>query len=370
MLSTDILDRIYEAAVLPDGWPSILGDVATGVGAQGGLLIAIDDERARFAGSPEALTVAQDFAAGGYMSRSDRIPRLIARQHPGFEIDLDFYTLEQMDKEPIYTEFLRPRGWHFAAATSLRSHADSHLILTVEGFTEATTLRGAVAPLDRLRPHLARSAILAAQLRLEQARGMVAALDLVGLPAAALNGQRVIAANALMQARLDSGEIAGAGARLQLGAPGLDALLQQALHEAGEPTAHGASIALPRAGEPCREVVHVLPLRGDARDIFTGISALVIFASVDDRPLIPAAMLQDLFGLTAAEAAIAQGLAAGKSIATLSGQTGRSEHTLKTQLKAVLGKVGVNRQADLVRTMADLCIRVPHGAPPRLPGHG
>ncbi|GGY97944.1 helix-turn-helix transcriptional regulator [Novosphingobium colocasiae] len=359
-----MIDRIYEAAVLPDGWSGVLEDIGRGVGAKGGLLIARSEDGARFAGSPEALAVAQDFVAAGHMEHNDRVPRLIARQHPGFETDLDFHTLDEMARLPMYADFLVPRGWPLAAATSLRSSGENHLVLTIEGFTKVPELLGSVEHLDALRPHLARSAIMAAQLRLEQARGMIAALDIVGLPAAALNGRRMMAANALLQTRLEAGALAMAGG-LRLSDPQLDQMLQAALDAAGGHDGQGTSIALPGDGGHCRDVVHVLPLRGDARDIFSGITALVIFASVDKRPAIPADMLQSLFGLTAAEASIVQGLAAGQSVASLSEQAGKSAHTVKTQVKSVLAKVGVNRQADLIRTIADLCIRRPPGADDR-----
>lgn len=353
-----MIERIYEAAVLPDGWSTILEDVGRSVGAKGGLLIARSDEGTRFAGSPEALVIAQDFLAAGYMEQNDRIPRLIARQHPGFETDLDFHSPEEMARIPMYADFLVPRGWPLAAATSLRSHADSHLVLSIEGFDEVSALLGSVAHLDALRPHLGRAAIMAAQLRMEQARGMMAALEIVGLPAAALSGRRMVAANTLLHARMEDAALAMEGG-LRLADTQPDQQLQAALDGAGRRDGQGTSIALPGDDGRCRDVVHVLPVRGNARDIFSGITALVIFASVDKRPAIPADMLQSLFGLTAAEAVIVQGLAAGQSVASLSEQGGRSAHTVKTQVKSVLAKVGVNRQADLVRTIADLCLRRP-----------
>jgi PAS domain-containing protein len=61
--------------------------------------------------------------------------------------------------------------------------------------------RSAIQKLDELRPHLARSGLLAARLRLERARIASETLATLGLPALVLNEKgKVLAANALIEA--------------------------------------------------------------------------------------------------------------------------------------------------------------------------
>lgn len=55
------------------------------------------------------------------------------------------------------------------------------------------------------------------------------------------------------------------------------------------------------------------------------------------------------FGLTPAEARVAAGISEGLSLATIAGQAGISQGTVRVQLKAAYAKTGVNSQAALVR---------------------
>jgi DNA-binding CsgD family transcriptional regulator len=62
-------------------------------------------------------------------------------------------------------------------------------------------------------------------------------------------------------------------------------------------------------------------------------------------------ILQELFQLTPAEAALAIKLAGGWSIAEAAAEQHISQHTARSQLKSVFAKTGVARQAELVRVV-------------------
>jgi DNA-binding CsgD family transcriptional regulator len=59
-------------------------------------------------------------------------------------------------------------------------------------------------------------------------------------------------------------------------------------------------------------------------------------------------LLRLCFGLTPAEAQVAVGLVGGKSLKDISGQRGSSIVTARTQLKHILAKMHLNRQADAI----------------------
>ncbi|GAB3274081.1 helix-turn-helix transcriptional regulator [Parahaliea aestuarii] len=93
------------------------------------------------------------------------------------------------------------------------------------------------------------------------------------------------------------------------------------------------------------------------------------YSSSDDaRPLLPAAtsvmlllydverrnssqryILEQLYRLTPSEAALAAGLAAGKTLNEIANAGGVSRETLRSQLKRVFHKTSTNRQSDLVK---------------------
>nr|WP_302474291.1 LuxR C-terminal-related transcriptional regulator [Roseococcus sp. MDT2-1-1] len=69
-------------------------------------------------------------------------------------------------------------------------------------------------------------------------------------------------------------------------------------------------------------------------------------------------MLSDLFGLTAAEAAVAHAVAAmpGRGLNGIAARLNIAETTLKTHLARVFLKTGAAGQADLVRMLAGLAV--------------
>jgi DNA-binding CsgD family transcriptional regulator len=79
----------------------------------------------------------------------------------------------------------------------------------------------------------------------------------------------------------------------------------------------------------------------------------VLFLADADRVARPApARLASLYALTGAEAEIASRLADGDRIGEVAAAIGVSENTVKTHQKAIFEKIGVNRQAQLVRRIA------------------
>lgn len=64
--------------------------------------------------------------------------------------------------------------------------------------------------------------------------------------------------------------------------------------------------------------------------------------------------LREAYGLSAAEAQIATALAQGLSLAQIAGARGRSEQTVRTQLRTILSKTGAHSQSDLIRSTLTL----------------
>jgi DNA-binding CsgD family transcriptional regulator len=207
--------------------------------------------------------------------------------------------------------------------------------------------------LDAYRPHLARAALLAHRLGLRAATGATEALQLVGLPGAALTATgRVVVANALFE-QLAPRVGTGAFDHVAIGSRPADEALQRALGAiAGDPQLAARSIPVPAGeGEPAL-IAHLLPIRRAAHDIFASASALLVLTAVvaPEAPLTE--MLHGLFDLTPAEARVARALAAGLSIEEISLRSATSRETVRTQLKGVMAKTATTRQADLVRLLA------------------
>ncbi|MBB3859675.1 DNA-binding CsgD family transcriptional regulator [Novosphingobium hassiacum] len=120
-------------------------------------------------------------------------------------------------------------------------------------------------------------------------------------------------------------------------------------------------------GDTCRvegnqpaEVLHLRVLRRDAADKrrWGRNLALIALCSPGTAPLIDAAEVADLFGLTMAEAKLTTHLVGGMTVKDFAAHRGIAEGTARMQLKSALTKAGVGRQADLVRQVCQSLARL------------
>jgi DNA-binding CsgD family transcriptional regulator len=224
-----------------------------------------------------------------------------------------------------------------------------------KGFVE----RNVLPALDALRPHLARSALLSVRLGLERARAMADALGRVDLPAAVLAvSGRVIAANPLFE-QLKSQFVLGAGAQLAITYSPANDLLTAAVKTSARDAkgVQSYSIPVPATGDQAACVAHLIPVRRQARDIFSNAANVFVVTSLTSPKAPPAHILYGLFDLSPAEARVAQRLVEGQNLEDIATANSLSRETVRKHVKAVLAKTGTHRQAELVGLLTGVAIR-------------
>jgi DNA-binding CsgD family transcriptional regulator len=355
----DLVDRIYEAAVLPELWPEVLVRLADYGGADAAVLFTSDLDSSRFVTTPNFAEPMRAYIEEGWFTRTDRTKRLLAKRHAGFVTDLDVYTPEEFKQEPVFREFFNPRGFGMGAASVINVPTGDQLVFDVERALERGPISTeAVVRLDGMRPHLARAATMSARLRLQTVRAAAQALETVGLPAAVLgHGGRTLAMNPRCERLLN--QLIVDGRRLVLMDPAADRLLARALDElSAEAQTSTRSIPLAaRNGQP-PTILHLLPIRRAAADLFAAAEAIAVFTPLTAKHVPGLSVLEGLFDLTAAEARVARGIAGGSTVASLSAEFGTSSATVRSQLKAVMSKTGTARQAELVQLLAGAALPV------------
>lgn len=353
---TSLVDEIYEAGMVSETWPNVLQLLSDRYACAGSVLFALGASGTHsWVSSPDLKPLLEEFLRDGWAELNQRPSRIAKANYPGFINDLDVFTLEEIEEDPVYANFYEKRGLGWAAGTIVPVPSGDTLIFSLErAFKKGPFEDFELIQLDELRPHLARAALCSARLSLQRAQGMTAALEIIGLPAAVLRqGGKLYAANPSFQSLIPS-VLQDRLGRLTFADRGADALLDNTLQRLGTPNAVGQSrsIGIPAAEEHVPMVAHVMPVRKQANDIFSNGMALLIITPVDKRVVPAAEVLQGLFDLTPAEARVARGIAEGKSIAELALQSGLSRETIRSQLAAVLAKTGLNRQAELVSLLS------------------
>lgn len=344
-----LVDRIHEVSFAPELWPDVLDDLAQLAEARGGALYASNAKGLRWTASPGLHDLVSAYASGGWAARGQRRSRLFGARHAGFLTEHDLYTAEELERDPIYADFLRPRGFGWGAAAAMPMPTGDRIIIGLErDYARGPVERRLLDRLDLLRPHLARSALVAARLQLERARAASEALALIGLPALVLDARgRVLVTNHLVET-LSSFLTWRANDGFAFKDARADGLFRQALDALDLDTVAAPRSFVGRGAEGGQMVAHIVPIRRSARDIFIRCAALLLLTPVTPPRAPPEEMLQSLFDLTPAEARVARGLAAGDALEDLAVSGGVSRNTVRSQLRAVMDKTGCNRQAELV----------------------
>ena len=352
MITARLLNDVYEAAALPELWPRALDTLGQSFGARGSLLFGGLAPDFEWIGGGQAADAMADFVAKGWMEHNDRVERIISKRHMGFLAD--FHTPEEMARLPIYTEWLTPNGFDAPVGTYAPGIMGTDFVLSVEGFRGHEAARAAIPVLDELRPHLARAAAISAHLGLVKAKATVAVLASLGAPAAVVGrGRRLIAANDLFAEELGT-RVLDRRDGINLVERGANQRFRETLDQIDRGQTAGCSLALRSTDDLVPSVLHVLPLPGQARDIFSGSMALLAIASGRSQMSLGDGVLEALFDLTPAEARLARDLAEGETLKAASRERGVSPETNRVHLKRIFQKVGVGRQTELVTLLRDL----------------
>lgn len=342
-----IVDSLYEAAVVPELWKEALGRLCQVIGVRAGALQTIDTRGGIRSIVTDAYQPAyQDYIESGRKYTNDR-PRRGLMFHPHkFVPDLDVSTQEEMDRDPIYTEFLRPHGFGSTAGTAVLSPTGDTMVFdSARPKADGPFSREETARLDKYWPDFARASLISLRLGLRAASIATEAMQIIGLPAATVTAEgRLVSVNEMFEA-LSPRIRFGAFDRVSLADRKADRLLVGAL--AGLNAAAVRSIPIPGGHGLPALVAHVVPIKRAAHDIFTRAAALLVVTPIVPAEAPLAELLTGLFDLTTAEARIARGVAGGMSVEAMAGQAGLSRETIRTQLKAVMAKTGTDRQAEL-----------------------
>lgn len=346
-MDNSFADRIYEAGAIPELWLGVLDDLARMVGGIGACLLV--PTSGRWVASERLVETASILFDTGLIRDNARTNRLLAKQHAGFVTDHDIFSADEIPHEPIYRDFFIPRGGGLGAATVISSPSGDTMIFHAERPISGGPLdRSIVDALDGLRPHFARASLLSARLELQRAQAATDALQAIGLPAAVLRiGGRIVNANAAMAALVPS-LILDSRARIRLTNAASDALLDKALAEIATDETAVRSIPVSATEELPPQIVHLVPVRRAAHDVFGTGMAIVVVTPVVPKEVPTADVIQGLFDLTPAEARVARQIGNGRSTAEIAVDSAVHVETVRTQIKAVLGKTGLHRQTDLV----------------------
>lgn len=343
----DLIASIYEAGAFPERWPDALHKLGKSLGAKGGNLIRSTGSHLEMQSSPEIAEVTQAFAREGWNDRNTRVSRLLERRdHAGFLTDSHLHTDEELTSLPMYVEFLNQRGVAAGAATIVQGAHDDALIVALEAFTDHPASRLAVPALDRLRPHIARACILSSEIQAAKVAGLVQAFNAVGSAIGLLDHAGRLVGGSDQFMRYYAELMAEGPTRLRMLDERSDQRFALALAHLDRHKA-GLSLAVRDKDQVGAAVMHLIPARNDARELFSNVAMFAVIARPGNNLLPGADIIAALFDLTPAEARVARGIAQGLSPGEIAKELNQSYETIRSHLKRVFGKTSTKRQNEL-----------------------
>lgn len=270
-----------------------------------------------------------------------------------------------LKRQPFYHEWLKPAGaFAYGACVTMMNTDELRLRMSFDIPEKHMALETPTARLlVRLGPHVHRATEFSRLFHGSLASDLAikALLGRLAWPAMVVDARRAIRfANDGAEALLRAGKIA----RVQQ--PGRLQFVSHVVHaqfaEAMRLTTRREGLPPPRrialAGEEGSRVLHVVRLcsmHGMAGVVGDDLLALVMIeATTPTRTVVAAEHLRAMFGLTKAEAAVVQKLAAGLNVAETATSLRVTRTTVRNQLAAAKAKAGVRRQAELVAALVSL----------------
>lgn len=357
-----LADRFYEAALDGALWDEALQVYAEAFGGVGTVILQPGVASPILSVTSGVRDAVEQYNA--FWWREDLIlltAQRLGLDRPGLTWDDDFISAETKARSYYFQEFLRTLDIG-GVATTIVEHSGTNLAINVQrryglGAPDADE-RERFADVSR---HLSRA--LALRLRLDQAEAVqgvlaqrlshfdcaVAVTDCTG---------RVVDSNAAFEALSTEGITLREG-RVHLAASQMQRAFEAMLRSVnggGASAVSSDTLVVPRPGSLLPLLLRITPLTGRAAERFTGFTpvhgALISVLNPTHRAYPDLSKVLLALGLTSAQARVALLIAAGHSSRSAAEALAVSEETVRTHLKSVYARLGLSRQADLVRLVA------------------
>jgi DNA-binding CsgD family transcriptional regulator len=343
----DVMDRVHESAFLPELWPKALEQVASlGKCAYGAIFATEGDEIGGWLTPETKAGTFKRFVDEGWNARHPLAKRAFRFNEPRFTTELDFATVEDIEREEVYQKFFRPAGIFWGAKTMVNGPGHSRIAFSLRRpYEDGPITREEADRLTTWRPELARALMVSTRLQFERARSTLDTLQALGLPSAAISRKgRLAIANSLFQDLIPT-TFQDRASRLHVVDRDTDSLLRAFLEKGPD---QGLTIPLKAAMDRGPMLIHLVPIVGNSHDLFVMASWAMVIVPISAPKGAQASILEGLFDLTPGEARVARALATGLELEAAAANFGVSSATVRSQLKSIFAKTGTRRQADLV----------------------
>lgn len=357
----EIIVQFYDAILDPGAMLHALTEFDHWIGSRLAHMVGWD---ARTQSAPVNLMTRPEYMHAGeayaeYYGKIDPRRAVVLNQPVGQVFQCaDYFDNCYVDRSEFYQDLLIPNGMRYILGGCVyREDALDIYLVFNHAVGQPSFSQQQVQAVGRLMPHLQKT--LKLMLRSESLRaGIVAgemALESMDQAIVVLNpANEVVFCNRSAEALFKAQRILRVSGRRIESASFWNDTLSGAIgrvRESGKPE----SVPVGAGVQTHYLTVLTLPRALGGRGLALASADIMILVTEAERSAaVSERQLSQLFGLTAAEARLAHGLARGLSLEEYANAGNVTVTTVRNQLRAVLGKTGYRRQQDLVRALAVL----------------
>jgi DNA-binding CsgD family transcriptional regulator/PAS domain-containing protein len=361
-----VVSRFCEAIILPELLPTALHELAIGCGAEGAAI--------HLSNGLQTLGTAASGGLGELHSgfvKKWRAPELNSHRARGLELifrgwqgaltEQDCFTPQELLRDPFHQELFVPSGFSSFAGIILAKEPSASLSTSIiRSVTQGPYTPPEIVSINALASQLRAIGNLAIRMGFSSAKRIADTFAAAGEPIALIgNDGCVLHLSPSFERLTRSGSLSVKGRRLGSWHADanrkLAAAIERAVKYHGKFQTTDTTVALPRRNGRRPLVASIVPVVGAAHDILHLVAALVSITDLEIEPVgPPLRMMQELFGLSLAEAGLAHAIAVGKTLPEIAASGDISRETLRSRLKSIFDKTGTARQADLAMLLAKL----------------
>jgi DNA-binding CsgD family transcriptional regulator len=359
-----LTSQLYEGVLSTESWAAALHSISALTHCPSVSILEFDP-RSRQSSLVETVGVSSDTQAAynaHFHQIDEAIPFGSAMPEGAWYHDRRDLGEQHIQRSEFYQDFFLRHGLATTTCNRLIAGDGTNAYLSLQRHSGQALFADAdFALFGQFLPHVQRAMRIRMQLRHMNERAGLASLVLNQLHVALLvldERGRLLLANTqgdnllrrMPQLQAPGGQLHVQGLR----AGELDRLLAKACGRRAAAQA-GAALLRNAQGQPTLQML-VLPLPANLHSINTWQRplALAVLSEPDQPRSVQPQLLHQLYGLTAAEARVAQAIYQGDTPAQAAEHLGVTVGTLRSQLKAIFAKTGASRQAELIRLLSVL----------------
>jgi DNA-binding CsgD family transcriptional regulator len=360
-----IIEKIYDAALDPQVWEALLGEIAAAIGAVAGVYAGLDIRHGRGA---YWYTVGHDPRMQSlynehYLAVDPTLAHIIKTPGRAFACS-EYLSDSDVASSRFHSEFMIPNGIRYVLSGVVSMEGSMISFFGFQRHISQPPFSQIEADfLQRLIPHFAKGDQVAAKVNMisDAKRLAMTVLDRMDYGIVIVNRVgHVRMTNQRAEQWLQSGEVVQSlFGRIRLSNIKDNEVLEKLVRTAASGDSgdmQAKSIETTANHADVRVRIVVLPVSKDEQRQLDDdeASVTIIISDQNQQRAMAPHVLQDSYGLTVAETRVATGLAGGQTQDDLGESLFVSLATIKTHTQHIYQKTGVSRQADLVRLVYGL----------------